>query len=217
MSLLSNLRLLFTFGRGVTEGLPDATERADPFVLFGKWFEGARRAGVLLPESMTVATATRDGRPSARIMLLKSFDSDGFVFYTNYGSRKAAEIDENPQAALVFHWAVLQRQVRVEGGLSKTSADESYDYFRSRPRGSRIGAWASRQSAPLGARAELEQRVQEIEQQYAGKDIPLPSAWGGYRLAPERIEFWQGRANRLHDRVVFTREDGGWRSGRLYP
>jgi pyridoxamine 5'-phosphate oxidase len=166
---------------------------------------------------MTVATATPDGAPSARMMLLKGADPRGLVFFTNYESRKSNELLANPRAALVFHWPVLQRQVRVEGTVARLTQAESEAYFRTRPRGSRIGAWASQQSAELSTRAELDERVREYETKFAGEDVPLPPFWGGFRLAPAVIEFWQGRINRLHDRVRYTRTDGGWSVQRLYP
>jgi pyridoxamine 5'-phosphate oxidase len=217
MSLRSRLRALLTMGQGVARGLPDMDAGQDPIALFGRWFDAARRSGLLLPEAMCLATATRDGMPSARMMLLKGADERGFVFFTNYESRKGEELAANARAALVFHWAVLQRQVRVEGTVQRLSVDESHAYFRTRARGSRIGAWASAQSRPLAARAELGTRVREAERRFGDGDIPLPPFWGGFRLLPERIEFWQGRANRLHDRLVFERTDGGWATQRLYP
>jgi pyridoxamine 5'-phosphate oxidase len=151
------------------------------------------------------------------MVLLKSFDPNGFVFFTNYGSRKAAELDANPHAALLFHWTLLQRQVRIEGSVSKVSQEESYEYFSSRPRGSRIGAWASSQSTYLESRATLENRVREMEARFPGEEVPLPPFWGGYRLAPKSMEFWQGRVNRLHDRLRYDREDNRWSITRLYP
>lgn len=166
---------------------------------------------------MTLATATRDGVPAARMMLLKGVDPRGFTFFTNYQSRKAHELLGNARAALVFHWAVLQRQVRVEGTVDRLTDAESEAYFRTRPRASRIGAWASQQSAELSSRSELDRRVSEYEARFAGQDIPLPPFWGGYRLVPTVIEFWQGRINRLHDRLRYTREDTGWTVTRLYP
>ncbi len=217
MSFLSTLRLLLTLGKGVARGLPEAAADRDPVDLFGEWFEAARRAGLLLPEAMAVATTSKDGQPSVRMMLLKAFDRRGFVFYTNYDSRKAGELAAHPRAALLFHWAALQRQVRVEGPVTKLSADESFAYFRTRPRGSRLGAWASRQSEPLPDRHSLEARFRQYERQYEGAEVPLPPFWGGYRVAPQRIEFWQGRANRLHDRLLFVREGEGWQTMRLYP
>jgi pyridoxamine 5'-phosphate oxidase len=217
MSLLSKLRTLFTAGQGVVRGLPDATPGRDPIELFREWFDAARRAGLFLPEAMTVATATPQGAPSARMMLLKGVEAGAFVFFTNYESRKAGELEANPRAALVFHWAVLERQVRVEGRIERLSAAESEAYFRTRPRGSRVGAWASTQSRPLADRAELQARVRQHEAKFHGGEVPLPPFWGGYRLVPERIEFWQGRLDRLHDRLRFERDGSGWRSTRLYP
>lgn len=217
MSLKSNLRLVFSLGRGLTRGLPDADPGLDPVDLFGQWFDAARKAGILLPEAMTLATASADGAPSARMVLLKGFGEDGFEFYTNLGSRKADELTANPRAALCFHWGVLQRQVRIEGGITRLSRETSAAYFRTRARGSQIGAWASRQSQPLGDREMLAQRVREIEKRFEGEDVPLPDFWGGYRLDPQRIEFWQGRADRLHDRLVFQREEDGWSTRRLHP
>ena len=217
MSLKSTLRTVITAGKGVTAGLPEATAERDPIDLFGEWFEAATESGILLPESMALATCTPDGRPSARMVLLKGFDARGFVFYTNYGSRKAAELTENPHAALVMHWAVLQRQVRIEGTVEKVTEEESAAYFKTRGRGSRIGAWASQQSSVLEERKTLEERVKDYEKQFDGVEVPLPPFWGGFRVAPARIEFWQGRANRLHDRLVFVQSGDGWETMRLYP
>jgi pyridoxamine 5'-phosphate oxidase len=217
MSLLAKLRTLLTFGQGVVRGLPDATADRDPIELFHDWFAAARSAGIFLPEAMTVATATPEGAPSARMMLLKGVEAGGFVFFTNYESRKAVELAANPWAALVFHWAVLERQVRVEGKVERLSSGESEAYFRTRPRGSRIGAWASKQSRPLADRRALEAQVREHDARFAGGEVPLPPFWGGLRLVPERIEFWQGRLDRLHDRLRFDRDGLGWRAVRLYP
>ena len=144
-------------------------------------------------------------------------DERGVVFFTNYGSRKASELEANPRAALCFHWAILERQVRVTGSVERISEDESYAYFSSRGRGSRLGAWASKQSQPLPDRKELEDRVRDATARFEGEDVPLPPFWGGYRIRPELIEFWQGKADRLHDRLVFTRDEGDWRTERLYP
>ena len=217
MSIKSTIRSVVTLGQGVTKGLPEATAERDPIELFGVWLEEAKESGILLPESASLATANRDAVPSSRMVLLKSFAEDGFVFFTNYGSRKAMEMDENPRASLLLHWAVLQRQVRVEGSVVRVSADASEEYFRTRDRGSQIGAWASRQSEELADRAALKTRAEEIEQRFKGQDVPSPPFWGGYRLIPENIEFWQGRLNRLHDRLEYTRADGGWTARRLYP
>ena len=216
MSLKSSLKTVLTLGQGLAGGLPDAAADADPIHLFQAWFEAASESGILLPDAMSLATATPEGVPSVRMVLLKHVDQDGFVFYTNYGSQKAAELDANPHAALCFHWAVLQRQVRVAGTVTRVSQEDSAVYFATRARGSQVGAWASRQSRPLETREELEARVREIESEYPN-EVPLPAFWGGYRLAPERIEFWQGRADRLHDRLRFRRQGSGWTSQRLYP
>jgi pyridoxamine 5'-phosphate oxidase len=217
MSLKSSIKTVLTLGKGVASGLPEAASHMDPIELFAQWFQAAQDSGILLSESVALATATGDGRPSVRMVLLKDVDERGFVFFTNYGSRKAAELDANPHAALCFHWAVLHRQVRVNGSVERVSEEESADYFASRPRGTRLGAWASKQSQPLSGRDELETRLREVEERFAGDDVPLPSFWGGYRLSPDQIEFWQGRADRLHDRLVFTRSVHGWDTARLYP
>ena len=217
MSLRSNLRLLLSLGRGLTRGLPDIDPDLDPIQLFGQWFEAARKAGILLPEAMTLATASAEGAPSARMVLLKGFGNDGFEFYTNLGSRKARELEANPRAALCFHWGILQRQVRIEGNVTGLSREAAAAYFHTRPRGSRIGAWASRQSQPLEEREALRRRVREMTERFAGGDVPLPEFWGGFLLDPRRIEFWQGRADRLHDRLVFQRDGDGWSNMRLHP
>ena len=216
MKQKSMIRRLLTLGRGVVAGMPEDAEQRDPLQLFGDWFADAEKSGLLMPEAMTLATATGEGRPSARMVLMKDYDEDGFVFFTNYGSRKAVELDSNPYAALLFHWSALQRQVRIEGSVSRVTQEESREYFNSRHRGSRIGAWASRQSDELPGRAVLEQRVRDYEQKFSS-DVPLPSFWGGYRLKPATFEFWQGRVSRLHDRVCFERRDIGWNAYRVYP
>ena len=190
---------------------------ADPIAQFLAWFDDARAAELREPNAMTLATATPDGAPSARIVLLKGVDERGFVFYTDYRSRKGDELAANPRAALVFHWAELERQVRVTGTVARVSREESEAYYRTRPVGSRIGAWASHQSRPIAGRAELEAREAELARRYADGDVPLPPHWGGYRVAPETVEFWQGRPSRLHDRLRSVREDGGWRVERLSP
>ena len=217
MSIKSAIKSVVILGQGVTQGLPEASADRDPIELFGEWFEQAKESGILLPESASLATANRDGVPSSRMVLLKSFSADGFVFFTNYGSRKAREMDENPNASLLLHWVVLERQVRVEGSVERIGAEASEAYFRTRTRGSQIGAWASRQSEELEDRSALKRRAKEIEQRFNGQDVPFPPFWGGYRLIPEHIEFWQGRLNRLHDRLLFTRASEGWTARRLYP
>jgi len=218
MSLWSTFRAFFTAGKGVFVGLSEESAGSDPLALFHRWFQEAIRSGVYLPESMALGTATPDGKPSARLVLLKGHDERGFVFFGNYESRKAVELEANPEATLVFHWAILQRQVRLEGTVERISQQESEAYFRTRPRGSQIGAWASDQSRPLASREELEERERQYKREFKGREIPLPPFWGGYRLKPRSVEFWQGRANRLHDRMKFTRAEGGtWERQRLYP
>ncbi len=217
MSLLAKLRAIFTLGQGVARGIPELTAEKDPIALFGRWFEDAEKAGIFMPNAMSVATCSQDGSPAARMLLLKEFDSRGFVFFTNYSSRKAREMLANPQVALVFYWPILERQVRVEGQVARISEHESYAYFKTRPRGSRIGAWASDQSSPLVSRELLEQRVREYAEKFGDGDVPLPPFWGGYRVKPQHIEFWQGRLDRLHDRLSYTREGETWKTTRLYP
>lgn len=217
MSFMGRVRTLFTMGRGMVTGLSELEAGPDPIALFADWFAAARRSGILLPESMALATSTPDGAPSARMMLLKDFGEGGFVFYTNFESRKGAELLQNPRAAIVMHWPILQRQVRIEGVVEQLSHEESAAYFRTRLRGSQLGAWASQQSAELESRAVMERRFREHETRFKGGDVPLPSFWGGLRLIPQHIEFWQGRLNRLHDRLRYTREGDGWRVARLYP
>ncbi len=217
MSVRSTIRTLWTLGKGTFTGLSEPTAGADPLALFGEWFDAARRSGILLPEAMTVATTTGEGVPSARMMLLKGFDDRGFVFYSHYESRKSQELIQNPKAALVFHWSVLQRQVRIEGSVQRIPTEESAAYFRTRHRGSQIGAWASKQSAVLADRGQLEERFRKYEQQFKNGEVPLPALWGGFRLAPTCIEFWQGRVNRLHDRLQYNRQGDSWTVERLYP
>jgi pyridoxamine 5'-phosphate oxidase len=189
----------------------------DPLVQFHRWLEEAAAAGVEMPEAMTLATADAEGRPSARTVLLKSAAEDGFRFFTNTESRKGRELAENPNAALVFHWAQEpRRQVTVAGSVAPVSREEAEGYFRSRPLGSRLGAWASRQTTVIQDREALERAFADAEQAY-GEDPPLPPWWGGYLLAPTRVEFWQNRPNRLHDRFRYTLDDASWRLERLAP
>ena len=197
-------------------GLVEKDAAADPFKQFDRWFQDAVQAELPLPEAMTLATATDTGRPSARVVLLKGVDARGFVFYTNYASRKGRELAANPHAALVFAWTELERQVRIEGTIKKVSAEESDLYFASRPLGSRLGAWASPQSMVLPDRLTLAKTVAAIVLRY-GKHPPRPPHWGGYRVLPEAIEFWQGRKNRLHDRLLYTKQTGDWTIERLAP
>ena len=198
--------------------LDDANADMDPIRQFQHWFDEADSAGLPMVEAMTLATATPEGRPSARMVLLKSVDERGFVFYTNYRSRKAQELEANPSAALVFHWEPLERQVRIEGSISRISPAESDEYFQTRARESQIGAIASPQSEVIESREVLEERFRQLENDYRDKPIERPPHWGGYRLEPERIEFWKGRPGRLHDRLQYEREpDGTWVRTRLAP
>lgn len=200
------------------EVLDEKTVDRNPIDLFRRWFDAAVNSGSRLPESMTLATATRDGKPSARVVLLKGFDNDGFVFYTNYNSSKARQLAENPYAALVMYWTVLDRQVRVEGPVERVSPDQSDEYFRSRPRESQIGALASPQSDVIEGRQVLEQRFKDFDKFYRDRHVERPAHWGGYILKPERIEFWQNRSGRMHDRILYEREpSGSWSIKRLAP
>ena len=199
------------------EALAEADVDADPVVQFGRWFEQAEQAGLLEPTAMTLATATPDGRPSARMVLLRGFDERGFCFYTNYESRKGIELAANPRAALVLWWGELERQVRIEGTVTRTSREESEAYFHSRPPGSQLSAAASPQSRVIEGRATLERRVAELATGSPDGKVPLPEFWGGYRLAHEVVELWQGRPNRLHDRLRYRRVGDAWRIERLAP
>jgi len=197
-------------------GLSEEDLAADPMEQLRVWLDQAREAYPEEFTSMTLATADREGRPSARVVLLKGLDERGLVFYTNYDSRKGRELEENPRAALVFYWPAFDRQIRIEGTVERTSREESEGYFLSRPLGSRLGAWASPQSRPIAGRGELERRLREAEERF-GEEVPLPESWGGYRVRPETVEFWQGRPSRLHDRLRYSRSAGGWRIERLAP
>jgi len=197
-------------------GLAEQDALADPFRQFELWFAAAVNSALPLPNAMTLATATPAGRPSARVVLLKGADARGFVFYTNYSSRKGNELAANPYASLMICWKELERQVRIEGGVEKVSAAESDEYFASRPLGARLGAWASPQSAVLPDRKTMEEKLAEVTRHH-GEQPPRPPAWGGYRVLPETIEFWQGRQDRLHDRLLYRRQDSGWKMERLAP
>lgn len=199
-------------------GLSEAQAGGDPFALFRLWFEQAWSAGVHEPNAMVLATATPDGVPSARLVLLKMLDDRGLTFFTNYDSRKGREMADNPLAALVFPWHALERQVRVEGTVEVVTPGESDEYFATRPLGSRLGAWASAQSAEIPDRAYLEAQHGELMAKYPDGNVPRPPNWGGYRVLPAAFEFWQGRPSRLHDRILFTRRpDGSWARSRLAP
>ena len=213
MTTLANLRREYA-SRALTEA--DAHE--DPIQQFSLWFGEALKSELLDTNAMTLATATPKGEPSARIVLLKGFDEAGFVFFTNYESAKARQLDDNPTACLLLFWAALERQVRITGRVAKTSPQESETYFQSRPFESQIGAWASAQSRTLDDRAALESRYAELAARYAGGPVPLPPFWGGYRVHPDTIEFWQGRQSRLHDRLLYSRRpNGSWARSRLAP
>lgn len=194
-----------------------ALEESDPFTLFDAWFAEAKASEVNDPNAMSLATATADGKPSVRMVLLKDRDARGFVFYTNFHSRKGSELAANGQAALLFHWKSLRRQIRIEGGIVEVTPAEADAYFHSRPRDSQLGAWASLQSEPMAERFELERRMANYTAQYAGKPVPRPPHWSGYRVIPDSFEFWLDRPFRLHERITFARAANGWQSGRLYP
>lgn len=198
-------------------GLDEADLAPDPFTMFGRWFDAARESGVLEPNAMTLSTASVDGIPSARVVLLKGLTDHGFVFFTNYESRKGRELAANPHCGLLFGWYELQRQVRIEGAASRIPRPDTEAYFAGRPRDSQIGAWASPQSSVVASRAELEEAYAELEQRFDGADVPCPPRWGGYLVSPERVEFWQGRRSRMHDRLQYRREGTRWVTERLAP
>jgi len=201
----------------IGEGLRRADIDPDPIKQFQNWFTAATKAQILDANAMTLATCV-DGKPSARVVLLKDFDERGFVFFTNYASDKGQQLEKNPNAALVFYWMEVERQIRIQGKVAKTSREESEEYFHSRPIGAQLGAWASHQSQVIDARRVLSARLEEMKQRFAEGEIPLPPHWGGFRVNPERIEFWQGRPDRLHDRFRYTRKrDGSWSIDRLAP
>jgi pyridoxamine 5'-phosphate oxidase len=198
-------------------GLREEDLDPDPFKQFERWFADAAASGMQLPEAMALATATNLGEPSLRMVLLKGFDSRGFTFYTNYESQKGKELERNPNAALLFYWAQFGRQVRITGRASRTTAEESRQYFESRPRESQLSAWASRQSSVIPDRSVLEEKVRRLSIECEGKPIPLPPHWGGLRLSPAAFEFWLHRQNRLHDRLRYRKEGSAWRIERLSP
>ncbi len=202
----------------IGKGLRRSDLNPDPIKQFANWFTTAIETGIRDVNAMSLATAGQDAKPSVRIVLLKRFDEDGFVFFTNYESEKGKQLEANPYAALGFYWIELDRQIRISGKVDKTSRKESQTYFHSRPVGSQLSAWASRQSAVLDGRRVLDARMEEMNERFADKRVPLPPHWGGYRLKPDNMEFWQGRSNRLHDRFRYTRQsDGSWLIERLAP
>jgi pyridoxamine 5'-phosphate oxidase len=210
---LSNLREEYS-----QQGLRRKDLDPDPVRQFSLWFTAAVEAGLRDANAMSLATSSREGQPSVRVVLLKGFDTSGFVFFTNYDSEKGRQLDENPRCAVTFWWAEMERQVRICGETERTSREESARYFHSRPRGSQLGAWVSKQSEVIDGRQILEARLAQISERYAQGEVPLPPHWGGYRFKPEQFEFWQGRSNRLHDRFRYTRQgDGTWNIERLAP
>lgn len=217
MTFLERLRCLLTFGKGVALPLPELNAGTEPMALFELWFNDAKQAGILLHESMSVSTCSPQGQPSSRMVLLKEYDDRGFVFYTNYGSKKSQQLEQNNKVSLLFHWGVLQRQIRIEGTVERVSLEQSAHYFKTRDRGSQIGAWASKQSDKLNYDRELQDRVEYFNGKYPLGDVPHPHFWGGWRVKPHFIEFWQGRASRLHDRLCFEKTEDKWQHFKLHP
>jgi len=212
MSSIADIRREYS-----SRALDEREADPDPIRQFGRWFDEAVRSEILDVNAMTLATTMGDGEPAARIVLLKSCDEQGFVFFTNYQSAKGRELADNARACLLFFWAEVERQVRITGRVSRVSREESEEYFHSRPYESQLGAWTSLQSSVIEDRSILEDRFIALQKQYEGQTIPMPDYWGGYRVAPEKIEFWQGRASRLHDRLLYTRAAHGWTRVRLSP
>lgn len=209
---LADLRREYT-----KNGLLESDVDPDPFRQFSVWFDQATKSGIIEPNAMSHATVSPNGQPSIRIVLLKGIDERGFIFYTNYESRKGKEMATNPKSALLFFWGELERQIRIEGTIEKISTASSKAYFDSRPEGSRVGAWSSNQSEIVASRDELEEQFEDNRKRFEGKDIPMPEYWGGYRLVPTIFEFWQGRGRRMHDRIRFSEVDGAWKIDRLSP
>ena len=201
----------------IKDGLSRKDLNDDPIQQFELWYQQAENAGIRYPNAMSLATADANGMPSVRTVLLKLFDHQGFVFFTNYGSSKAKQLEVNPQAGLLFHWMELERQVKISGSVERISTLESMKYFASRPRGSQLGAWCSSQSEPISSRQVLESSWQQMKQRFQDKEVPLPDFWGGFRVIPTTIEFWQGRDSRLHDRFEYRAIDEGWQISRLAP
>jgi len=209
---IRDIRQEYTLG-----GMDDSYLGANPIDLFDRWFREAVNAGINEPSAMALSTLETDGYPQSRIVLLKGYGEEGFSFFTNYESQKGNALAQYPKASLLFFWPELQRQIRITGKVEKTSVEESEEYFRSRPRGSRLGAWTSEQSQEIPSRKTLEERYEVFDRKFPEEDIPKPPHWGGYRLTPLTFEFWQGRENRLHDRISFRKENGKWKTARLAP